>query len=147
MAKKKAKAKKKVEKTEEQEQYDPTDPKLLKQALKTVKGEKKAGYDRIVGVVEASPEGRPLVVTVKCIDPQVDGDGNSVCAKTRDVKIQDVFQVTRCEPCQARYVQIYRNRLARERRAELRKLKQEKASSKKKGNSRPKSKKKTAAEA
>lgn len=79
-------------------------------------------WNKVIEVTEATEKGRPARVTIECQDPQVDGNGESVCVKTRNIAIQDLFQVERCESCQARTVQLYRNRLARERRARLRKL-------------------------
>lgn len=92
---------------------------LLKSARAYVKkiGQKGA---RVISVTESTPSGNPSRVVVKCADPQTNSNDESVCAKTREVAIQDVFQVVRCLPCQKRSVQIYRNRLARNRRKELR---------------------------
>lgn len=75
---------------------------------------------RVVEVTDVTSGGNPARVVVKCIDPQTNGTGESVCADTREVAVQDMFQVVRCVPCQKRSVQIYRNRLARARRSELR---------------------------
>lgn len=121
----------------EQEEASPDE--LLAQAKKALK-EMKAGderYSNAVEVTEASPNGRPVRVTVKCQDPQVDSEGTSVCSKTREVAIQDVFQVKRCDSCQSRYTQIYRNKLARERRQRHRDL-ESKAAAKPKSSKRKK---------
>lgn len=101
-----------------------------RKALKAMKAEDKR-YDHVAEVVDASETGRPLAVKIRCTDPQVDGAGESVCEKTRIVTIQDAFQTVRCEACQGRRTQIYRNHLARERRARHREL-EAKATTKKK---------------
>lgn len=75
------------------------------------------GRAKILQVTEISTRGTPARVVIECLDPQVDGQGNSVCEGTREIAIQDHFQVTRCVPCQARRVQLYRNDRARARRS------------------------------
>lgn len=92
---------------------------LVKHAREYMKDIAQDG-SRIIDVTEVTAKGNPARVIVKCADPQTNGAGDSVCDKTREVAIQDVFQVLRCVPCQKRTVQIYRNGLARARRKELR---------------------------
>lgn len=101
-----------------------------KKALKEMKDADNR-YAHVTGVVEASPAGRPIRVAIKCQDPQVDGEGTSVCQKTREIAIQDAFQVNRCESCQSRKTQIYRNDLARKRRAAAQKATPKKKAAKK----------------
>ena len=99
---------------------DPPSPAdLLDQAQSYLKGlgQKET---RLISVTEVTASGSPARVIVRCVEPQTNGNGDSVCAGEREVAIQDVFQVVRCVPCQKRSVQIYRNRLARARRQELR---------------------------
>lgn len=118
--KKKKAAKKSTPKTDAAEEKPQlTGDELLDMAGKAVKDEAKTNpaYKNITSVVEATPTGRPARVIIKCQDPQVDGDGNSVCDKEREIAIQDLHQVTRCVSCQKRHVQVYRNELARKRRA------------------------------
>ena len=75
-------------------------------------------WDRVIEVAEYGKRGQPTRVVIKCDDEQVDGSGNSVCEDHREIAIQDLFQVQRCYSCQKRRLQIYRNELARKRRAE-----------------------------
>ncbi len=88
-------------------------------------------YKSIEEIIEATPNGRPARVVINCADPQVNGADESVCDGSREIAIQDLHQVRRCVPCQKRSVQIYRNRLAAKRRAEL---------AKRRGAEKPKSK-------
>lgn len=75
-------------------------------------------YGKVSKILEVSEANKPLRLEILCQDPQTTRDGKSVCAKKREVKIQDLHQVTRCEPCQSRRLQLYRNERARARRAE-----------------------------
>lgn len=77
-------------------------------------------WNRVIEPTDWNEDGEATRVLIKCTDPQVDGDGESVCTETREIAVQDLFQVYRCESCQDRAVQIYRNRRARERRRERR---------------------------
>lgn len=81
-----------------------------------------SNWKKVLEVTEVTNRGNPSRVLIECQDPQVNSDGISVCQKTREIAVQDLFQVYRCESCQKRAVQIYRNRLARQRRARLREL-------------------------
>jgi hypothetical protein len=101
----------------EQPALDPAE--AMKRAKAEVKERAAAGqegWDRVVEVIEAGKDGAPARVQVRCSDPQVTRDGDSVCVKTREVAAQDVFQVTRCLPCQRRAQQVLRNKLAQRRR-------------------------------
>lgn len=75
-----------------------------------------AYWNKVVGVAETNDEGKPTRVVIACQDPQENGDGESVCVKQRTIFTQDLFQVSRCETCQDRYMQLYRNKRARIRR-------------------------------
>lgn len=119
-----AKLKKKKEKKEKKvkkEVVERSADELMADAKGYVKTQSKtiSAYERIQSVLEATGSGRPARVVVTCSDPQENGNGKSVCEKTREIAIQDLFQVVRCIPCQKRSVQLYRNRLARKRREEL----------------------------
>ena len=130
MATKTKKAKSKVAKTkkvkkEKPEEITHSQDELLEMAEAFVKTEAKtkgSPYRNIVKVVEATTAGKPARVVVKCTDPQVNGNGDSVCSNDREIAIQDLHQVKRCLTCQKRQVQLYRNQLARQRRSELQKL-------------------------
>jgi len=61
-----------------------------------------------------------VIVKIKCTDPQTSSSGLSICKKTRLVATQDLFQVTRCIPCQDRYRALKRAKKARERRKQRR---------------------------
>jgi len=95
---------------------------LLSDAQKFVRARVRAVgsyWKNVKEIVETTSKGRPARVVVRCSDPQKVADGSSVCEKTREIAIQDLFQVVRCSACQRRSVQIYRNGLARRRRSEL----------------------------
>lgn len=76
------------------------------------KGPTLTGWELVQEVVEVTPTGKPARVVIEC---QMQDE--EVCVQTREIAAQDVFQVSRCEPCQKRAV----NR----RRAEKRKAKAE----------------------
>ena len=114
---KKTKKKKKVAKKKETPKRTPEE--LMTDAKAFVKAHASPDYERIKEVIEATPNGRPARVVIVCADPQMNGSGDSVCEKTREIAIQDLHQVQRCVPCQKRSVQTYRNRLAQKRRQEL----------------------------
>lgn len=73
-------------------------------------------WNKVVDVSEVNEDGKPLRVIVACQDPHEDKDGNEVCVETREIAVQDLFQVERCEPCQDEYTRKYRAKKARERR-------------------------------
>lgn len=75
------------------------------------------GWENVVRVVEAGPSGLPVRVVIRCTDPQTKKDGTKVCVKEREIAAQDVFQVYRCEPCQARSTVLARNAKAKAKRA------------------------------
>lgn len=135
-SKKKAPAKKTAEKKEIPSADDPSVLKEAQEYSKSVDGA------NVVKVTEVSGSGSPARVVIECADPQVNGAGDSVCDGTREIAIQDLFQVKRCTTCQKRAVQLYRNRLARERRAELAKLRDKEAPKKSKAKKSKKAKSK-----
>ena len=66
------------------------------------------GYPTEVKVVELSEKGRPMKIEIAC---STDG-----CNNKRIIKVQDYFQVKRCNTCQAEYLKEYRKELAKVRR-------------------------------
>lgn len=102
---------------------EPKPPKEVK-PLKTVdenlaalKKDNPELWKRVERVTEASDKNRPLRVLVKCTDPQTDREGNKICGGTREIAVQDLFQTKRCQPCQKRYLQTYRNARAKTTRS------------------------------
>lgn len=77
-------------------------------------------WNRVVRPTEWNEDGVVTRVVIRCVDPQETSDGESVCEEEREIAVQDLFQVMRCQACQDRAVQLYRNRRARERRKEKR---------------------------
>ena len=75
------------------------------------------GPAKILEVTAVTSRGKPARVLIACADPQTNGQGESVCQDTRDIAVQDTFQVFRCMSCQRRAKQVYRNMLARRRRS------------------------------
>lgn len=75
------------------------------------------GWVNVLRVTEAGPDGKPIRVVVKCTQPQTNREGKSVCSKEKEIAAQDVFQTSRCTTCQKRHQQVYRNDLAKRRRA------------------------------
>lgn len=57
---------------------------------------------------------KPYRVVIECQDPQDVDTDDDICEGEREIAVQDLFQVYRCEPCQKRAV----NRRRRERRKE-----------------------------
>lgn len=94
---------------------------LLAKAQEIVKQRAKdsdmPGWENVIRVTEAGVDGAPARVVVRCVDSQTNRAGESVCDEERTINAQDVFQVRRCTPCQKRAQQIYRNELAKRRRA------------------------------
>jgi hypothetical protein len=84
-------------------------------------------YPHIDEVVERGPSG-PTRVVVRCDDPQTRA-GKVVCTGLREIAVQDLFQVHRCEACQTAVVragrrarQAARDKALRAELAELRAL-------------------------
>lgn len=81
-------------------------------------------YPHIDEVVERGPNG-PTRVVVRCDDPQTRA-GAVICTGLREIAVQDLFQVHRCEACQTAVVRKARRTRAAERdkalRAELKAL-------------------------
>jgi hypothetical protein len=70
--------------------------------------ELKKKYAKVKEIVEWTDKGKPSKVVIRCAKV------SSECEKERAVKVQDLFQVHRCPPCQAQFL---KNRRA-EARAE-----------------------------
>lgn len=62
---------------------------------------KAAFGDHIVAVTQTGVKGQATRVKIKCTDKQ-EVRGVSICDGTREIAIQDAFQVKRCASCQAR---------------------------------------------
>lgn len=88
-------------------------------------------WNKVAEITEYGTSGRPTRVLINCQDPQVNGKGESVCEHTRYIAVQDLFQVNRCHACQKRAVAIYRNQLAKAKRAAAKKAAPKKAPAKK----------------
>lgn len=69
------------------------------------------GWELVQEVVEVTASGKPARVIIEC---QMQDE--EVCAGTREIAAQDVFQVSRCVPCQ--------KRATNQRRAAKRKVKE-----------------------
>lgn len=93
---------------------------LLDAAKLAVKKAKKDGDKRfanVIEVTEATSKGNPARVVIECTD-----GSSPKCEKTREIAVQDLFQVSRCTACQRRVVSQYRGELAKRRRAKLREM-------------------------
>lgn len=62
----------------------------------------KARYPHLVSVAQRGPNG-PTRVVIECDDPQTRLNV-SVCEGSREIAVQDLFQVHRCAACQDRVV-------------------------------------------
>lgn len=60
------------------------------------------GWSNVVRVVQAGATGKPVRVVIRCADPSFRKDGSTPCVEEREIAAQDVFQVSRCVPCQKR---------------------------------------------
>lgn len=93
------------------------EPMSLEQALKTAQTQ---FGKHILEVTQQGVKGNATRVKIKCTDPQ-QVQGVSVCNLTREIAIQDAFQVKRCTACQARIErkkrQAKRSEKAKARRA------------------------------
>lgn len=82
-------------------------------------------YPHVKLISEMGPHG-PKRVVIECTDPQTkqgpDGKAVSVCVKKREIAVQDLFQVTRCEPCQDRIVRKARRVRQAAKDKQLRKM-------------------------
>ncbi len=96
------------------------EPMTMEQALSAAKT---AFGAHIIGVTDTGVKGQATRVKIKCTDPQ-QVQGVSVCEGTREIAIQDAFQVVRCRACQARV-----ERKKRQQKRSL-KLKQRRAAAK-----------------
>lgn len=102
----------------------------LEQALASAKEKDPARYGHVVRVVELTKEGNPKRVVITCQDPQIKQEGDkaiSVCIKEREIAVQDLFQVRRCEPCADRVVKRARRRRMKDK---MKALKQQDAARK-----------------
>ena len=79
------------------------------QALVTASALQPERYARVIAVVAQTASGTPARVIVECD-----------CGQTREVAVQDLFQVRRCIPCQDRAVREARKGRAKRRTASLR---------------------------
>lgn len=86
--------------------------------VKQQKKENPEDWGKVREPREWNEKGVATRVLIECQNPQVNSKGDSICDETREIAVQDLFQVTRCVPCQNRYTQLYRNERARIRRAE-----------------------------
>lgn len=97
----------------------------FEEALATMRASSEAmriRYAHVLAVTELTKDGDPKRVIIECSDPQTkqaaDGTQVSVCAKTRETAVQDLFQVYRCSPCADRAVRkARRNRSKRKDKA------------------------------
>lgn len=92
------------------------------EALAKAKQENPHRFKNVVRVVELTNDGEPKRVVIQCSDPQFKTEGSgesakqvSVCAGEREIAIQDLFQVYRCQPCADRAVRIARRQAAKKR--------------------------------
>lgn len=103
----------------------------LDEALATAKQENPTRYARVVRVTELTKDGSPKRVVIECADPQTKqaapGVDESVCEGTREIAVQDLFQVECCAACADRKVRKARRNRAKARdkaaRATVRALK------------------------
>jgi hypothetical protein len=88
----------------------------LDEALATARKENPNRYAHVVAVTELTKDGDPKRVIIECSDPQtkqVGGQDVSVCEKTREIAVQDLFQVYRCAACADRAVRKARRNRAK----------------------------------
>lgn len=80
-------------------------------------------YALVESVVEQGQDGAPKRVVIRCADPQTkqgaDGQPMSVCTGTREIAVQDLFQVTACAACADRKVRKARRQRAKRRMSSL----------------------------
>jgi hypothetical protein len=77
-------------------------------------------YPSILSFAAYGPGG-PTRVEIACDDPQV-RQGTPICEGTREIAVQDLFQVHRCEACQAYVTRKTRRAKQAARDADLRAL-------------------------
>lgn len=78
----------------------------------------KERYSNILSVTAYGPNG-PTRVEIACDDPQT-RQGVAICEGTREIAVQDLFQVHRCEACQSYVVRKARRARQAERDKALR---------------------------
>lgn len=83
------------------------------QALARLKRENAARFAHVVSIAAMGKTG-PTRVVIECDDPQTKL-GTPVCTKTREIAVQDLFQVHRCAACQDRVVRRARREKAKAR--------------------------------
>lgn len=94
---------------DEGEQLSPEELRAKAEALvdQRAKDPEAPGWENVIEVVKVTDTGKPARVWIEC---QMQDE--EVCDGTREIAAQDVFQVSRCIPCQKRSI----NRRRRERR-------------------------------
>jgi hypothetical protein len=79
----------------------------LDEALDIARKENPHRFAHVERVTELTNDGSPKRVVIRCTDPQTKMEGGkevSVCEGTREIAIQDLFQVYRCTACADRVV-------------------------------------------
>lgn len=94
------------------------------EALSTAKAANPGRYANVIEVTELTKDGEPKRVVIKCSDPQTKHDAGgqvvSVCETTREIAVQDLFQVQCCAACAERKVRIARRDRAKRKNKALR---------------------------
>lgn len=105
----------------------PKEPKVLPtpaEALAAAKLDNPARFAHVLSVVEQTKDGSPKRVVVECTDKQTktapDGSLVSGCTGTREIAVQDLFQVRCCAWCADRLVRKARRNRAKSRDKALR---------------------------
>lgn len=68
--------------------------------------ETKERWAPVTRIIEMGKSG-PIRVEIQCTDPQTI-KGENICVGTREIAVQDLFQVRRCAPCQKRVTRAAR---------------------------------------
>lgn len=100
-------------------------PTLEEALLTAVKADTQGRFKNVVRVTELTNAGEPKRVVIKCDDPQtkmVGTEAVSVCVGEREIAIQDLFQVHRCEPCADRVVRRARRYRQKRKNKSLREM-------------------------
>jgi hypothetical protein len=101
-------------------------PKSLGVALTEISDlAERRGYATVIGVTEQTKDGSAKRVLIECGDPQTKQEGGqdvSVCEKTREIAVQDLFQVRCCAACADRLVRKARRNRAKARNKQARAL-------------------------
>jgi hypothetical protein len=98
----------------------------LTEALETARKENPIRYEHVTAVASLTKDGKPARVVILCADPQTkqgaDGKAISVCEGTREIAVQDLFQVRCCAACADRKVRKARRERTKARNKAARKL-------------------------